>query len=162
LGAGEEPDAEDAVEADPGEELEPSGEESLVEDEEPEALEAAECAHCGEATDAVNCPKCGCTDRRTKAKDRARAADGAAAVLRMLKPAIARSNDAAIKSAWNRAAGSVNRHSRATTGSYSAFAGSARARDSKRTGSAPPAVRAEEANTKLQAVYDQLHEKGGK
>ena len=162
LGAGEEPDAEDAVEADPGEELEPSGEESLVEDEDPEALEAAECAHCGEATDAVNCPKCGCTDRRTKAKDRARAADGAAAVLRMLKPAIARSNDAAIKSAWNRAAGSVNRHSRATTGSYSAFAGSARARDSKRTGSAPPAVRAEEANTKLQAVYDQLHEKGGK
>jgi hypothetical protein len=164
LGAGEEPDAEDegaVVEADPGEELEPSGEEALVADEDPEA-EMGECAHCGEATDAVNCPKCGCTDRKAKAKDRARAADGAAAVLRMLKPAIARSNDAAIKSAWNRAAGSVNRHSRATTGSYSAFAGSARARDSKRTGSAPPAVRAEEANTKLQSVYDQLREKGGK
>ncbi len=56
----------------------------------------------------------------------------------------------------------TTRSSKATTSSYGAFANSARARDSKRTGSAPPAVAAAEANTKLQSVYDQLREKGGK
>ena len=160
LGAGEEPDAEDTVEPDPGEVIEPSGEESLAEDDE---AEMGECAHCGEATDAVNCPKCGCTDR--KAKDKAKAADAAAGVkstLKYLRPFIARSNDAAAKAAWNNAMALTTRSSRSTTGSYGAFANSARARDSKRTGSAPPAVRAEEANTKLQSVYDQLREKGGK
>ena len=166
LGAGEEPDAEDAkdVEADPGEELEPSGEEALVEDaEEEEEAEEGECAHCGEAHDAVNCPKCGCKDR--KAKDKAKAADAAAGVkstLKYLRPFIARSNDAAAKAAWNNAMALTTRSSKATTSSYGAFANSARARDSKRTGSAPPAVQAAEANTKLQSVYDQLREKGGK
>ena len=162
LGAGEEPDAEDAVEADPGEVIEPSGEEALVEDDAEEA-EMGECAHCGEATDAANCPKCGCKDR--KAKDKAKAADAAAGVkstLKYLRPFIARSNDAAAKAAWNNAMALTTRSSKATTSSYGAFANSARARDSKRTGSAPPAVRAEEANTKLQSVYDQLREKGGK
>jgi hypothetical protein len=160
LGAGEEPDAEDAVEPDPGEEILESGEEALVED----GVEEGECAHCGEVTDAANCPKCGCTDRKP-VKDKARAADaavGVRATLKYLRPFIARSNDSALKAAFNTTLGMTSRTSRASTGSYGAFANSARARDSKRIGTASPVAAAAEANTKLQSVYDQLHEKGGK
>lgn len=133
LGAGEEPDAED-VEADPGEELEPSGEENL-EDAEGEG----ECAHCGTAHDAENCPKCGCTDRKMKAaaNDRARAKDSVKAVLRMFRPFVARSNDAKLKNTFNAAYEVATRTSRVRPAGthngdgYGTFARSARARDSR-------------------------------
>ena len=160
LGKGEEPDAEDGIEPDPGEEVLESGEEALVED----GVEEGECAHCGEVTDAVNCPSCGCKDRKP-VKDKARAADaavGVKATLKYLRPFIARSNDAALKVAFNTTLGMTTRTSRAGSGGYGAFANSARARDSKRIGSSSPIAAAEAANTKLQSVYDQLHEKGGK
>lgn len=126
LGAGERPDAEDVV--DPGEEVDPSGEENLVADEEEEDPIGGECAHCGTATDEVNCPECGCKDRKAPARDRARAADGVAATLKMLRPAIARCKDEGVKAAYNTALGALTRRSRANTGSHGAFADAARAR----------------------------------
>jgi len=99
-----------------------------------------------------------------KAKDRARAADGAAAALKTLRPFVARCGDAAVQRAFNVALGSVTRSSRATSGSHAAFSGAARARDN-----APrvPAERARAADSatdrvsKLQDAYTNAH-KGGK
>lgn len=172
IGAGEEPDAKDNInEADPGEEIEESGEEALVKDE----AEMGECAHCGTAHDAENCPSCGCKDRKpaddkAKAADaaprsRARASDAVAAAratLKMLRPFVARGNDKALKVAFNTALATVSRSSRASTGDYGSFARSARARDSKVPTRPNPAAQAEAANTKLQGVYDTLRTKGGK
>jgi len=87
-----------------------------------------------------------------KKKGRARdAKDGAAAVLKLLRPVVARSNDAAVVNAFNAALGSVKRSSKASTGSYGKFAGSARAHDSK-TGKANDS--GADAVAKLQAFYD--------
>ena len=67
-------------------------------------------------------------------KPRARAADakdGAAAVLKMLRPVVARCGDSAVQNAFNTALSSVTRSSRASRGGgYGAFAGAARVRDS--------------------------------
>jgi hypothetical protein len=161
LGAGEEPDAEDAVEVDPGEEALPSGEERLeTEDEE---MGEGECAHCGTAHDLANCPKCGCTDRKAPAMDRAKAADGVAATLRMLRGAVARDGGPKTRAAFNTALATVTKASRvrpAGRGGYGEFAGAARARDGKRTGPPPAHMRAHAADSavvqeeKLQAYYD--------
>ena len=147
LGAGEQPDAED--EADPGEELEPSGEENLAEDDDEVVEEDEPMAE----------------DR--KIRDRARAADGVRATLAMLRPAVARCSDASVKRAFNTALGSL-RASRANSGDYGAFVRGARALDHDRVGSRPAYLRAraadgsaEDPNTKLQKVYDDLRAKGG-
>jgi hypothetical protein len=105
------------------------------------------------------------TDKR-HARDRARAADGATAVLRMLRPVVARSNDKAMHSAFNRALDSVKKSSRPSTGSYGAFAASARARDKAPRNPNPDRARAGDSGkadpmTKLQEMYNSAH-KGGK
>jgi hypothetical protein len=160
LGAGEQPDAED-VEADPGEEVLPSGEESLVED-------GTECAHCSTAHDLEACPQCGCTDKKAHAKDRARAADGVAAVLRMIRPAVARTNDSNVRRAYNTALGTLTRRSRATIASYGDFARGSRARgrDVGRDPN-PGRRRAVDASQptrdeKMQQYYDKARTAGGK
>ncbi len=166
-------------EADPGQEIIESGEEELEPGEDAEESELGECAHCGTAHDEANCPECGCKDRKAddrgardrKAKDRARAADGAAATLKMLRPVVARSNDVAVKKAFNKAFDSLSKASRASSGSYAAFGSVARARD--KAGSAPAHLRARATDndgsakgrkdpiTELQAAYDAAL-KGGK
>ena len=98
------------------------------------------------------------------AKDRARAADGAAAALKIMRPFVARCGDAKVQKAFNAALGSITRSSRATSGSHAAFSSAARARDN-----APrvPAERARAADSatsrvsKLQDAYTTAH-KGGK
>ena len=159
LGAGEEPDAEDAI--DPGEEVESSGEEALAEDEE-EDLEA-------EDEDLEEEP---IADRK-KARDqaRARAQDSARATLNMLRPFVAKLGKSkaedAMKKAYNTALGTL-RASRVSTGGYGEFARGAHALDHKRVGTAPPHLRAraadsaEDSNAKLQKLYDDLRTKGGK
>ena len=100
-----------------------------------------------------------------KAKDRARAADGAAAVLKTMRRAVAHCGDADVQRAFNAALGSVTRASKASTGSHAAFSGAARARDgAPRT----PATRVRAMDqagpdriTKLQDAYNVAH-KGGK
>jgi hypothetical protein len=104
---------------------------------------------------------------RKKAKDRARAADGAMAVLRVMRPYAARSGDKAFKASFNRALDSVKKSSKASTGSYGAFAATARARD--RAGKDPKPDRARTGDgsaspdriSNMQKFYDTAH-KGGK
>ena len=145
----EEPEAEDAKDEDP-EELE---EEEGAEDDD---LEEGE-----EDLEPVG-------DKR-HAKDRARAADGAAAVLKMLRPVVARCKDSKVQDAFNSALSSVTRSSRASSGGYGSFAASSRARDSKLPRA--PLNRAYAADSggngadkriaDVQAAYDTAH-KGGK
>ncbi len=136
-------DEEDA----PGEELVESGEEVMDDDDEEDVEPAAD---------------------RGKARDRARAADGASAVLRMLRPVVARTGDKAVQSAFNRALDSVKKSSRASTGGYGAFASSARARDRAPRNPNPERSRASDAGSvksdpisAMQKFYDTAH-KGGK
>jgi hypothetical protein len=141
LAGGEEPEDEeeeevaDAEEA-PGEEVEPDEEEELEEE--------------------------------APAADRARAADaakdGASAVLKMLRRSVAQCKDSAVKQDFNRALRSVTRSSRASTGSYGAFAGAAASRTDKlphNPGRARAADSSQDAIAKMQAAYDAAH-KGGK
>jgi len=150
---GEETDAEEA----PGEAVVESGEEELepVADEEEE-----EVAEDGEA-----CPTCGAMDGHAKdsrAKDRARAADGAVVTLKLLRPFVARSKDNALRATFNAALSTATRGSKPSTSSYSSFAKTASARSA-----APARARAADANdsdtgiAKLQAAYDSAL-KGGK
>jgi hypothetical protein len=100
------------------------------------------------------------------------AKDGAAAVLKMLRPVVARCNDSAMQNAFNTALASVTRSSRASSSNsgYGNFAGAARARDS-RVPRAPITARAHAADSdgngadpriaKMQAAYDTAL-KGGK
>jgi len=104
--------------------------------------------------------------KRAKDQARTRATDGAAAVLKMLRPVVARSTDKAIHSAFNRALDSVKRSSRVSTGSYGAFAGAARARDKAPRDPNPTRARAADAGSKadpvskMQEFYNKAH--GGK
>ncbi len=105
-------------------------------------------------------------DDRRKGADRARAADGAAAVLRMIRPFAARSNDKAFQATFNRALDSVKKSSRSSTGDYGKFAASARARDKAPRNPNPDRARASDSGkpdpiTALQAAYDSAR-KGGK
>jgi len=159
LGEGERPDAED-TEAEPGEEVVESGEAEPAED-------GVECAHCGTAHDGENCPECGCKDKKARAADRARAADGVRATLAMLRPSVARCNDEGVKRAYNTALGALTRRSRASSASYGGFAAAARTR-AKDVGRDPNpnrnrAVDASQPTQeeKLQAYYDERR-KGGK
>jgi hypothetical protein len=169
LGAGEQPDAEDEVQADPGEELQPSGEESLEEADDMEG--EGECAHCGTAHDLENCPSCGCKDRKAKATDRARAADSVKAVLKMFRPFVARSNDSGMRSAFNTALSVATRSSRVrpsgARSGYGEFASSARVRDSKVGVDPNPQRRAAARDAvdpvkKLNDYYEQRRVAGGK
>lgn len=103
---------------------------------------------------------------KEKAADRARAADGATAVLKMLRPVVARTGDKAVQSAFNRALDSVKRTSRTSTGSYGKFASSARARDRAPRNPNPDRKRAGDSGadpiSKMQAFYNEAHNKGGK
>jgi Uncharacterized protein conserved in bacteria (DUF2213) len=169
------PEADDEA-GEPGEVVVESGEEEL----EPEAAaeDGVECAHCGAAYDAgeEGCPECGCRDRkaddRRPVRDRARAADGVAAALKLMRPSVARCNDAGVKKAFNTALASLTKASRASSGSYGAFARAARATDEKKTGPRPAGARARAADERggskgkdpgaeLQAAYDAAL-KGGK
>jgi hypothetical protein len=168
VGAGEAPDAEDdghaegcedpdcpgCDEADPGEELEPSGEEAL-EDRRP-------------ANDSRRVPP-----NRRRAVERAPAADAAAgvkAVLKMLRPFVARANDDALSTAFNTALSATTRSSRASSGGgYGAFTRHAADRsNAPRNPNPSPRARAADAataNAKLQKAYDDIRlgvVKGGK
>jgi hypothetical protein len=142
------PSAKDS-ESDPGEEEVESGEEEVEDDEEDDDDDEADVED----------------KKKAKAKDRARAADGANAVLRMLRPIVARTNDKAVQGAFNRALDSVKKSSHVSTGSYGAFAGSARARDKAPRNPNPDRVRATDGQAdpiaKMQAAYNAAF-KGGK
>lgn len=96
-----------------------------------------------------------------RAADRARAADGAETVLKVLRPFIARSNDAALHKAFNTALRSVNGVSRVKTeGGYGKFAAASRARDNKGRGRAADGHPQDQVS-KMQEFYDNAL-KGGK
>jgi hypothetical protein len=139
-------EAHDAEEECPGEEEVGSGEEAGAEDDEDDDDQED-------------------VEDRRKAGDRARASDAAMATLRMLRPFAARSSDKGFQKAFNRALDSVKKSSRASAGSYGAFAGSARARDKAPRDPAPDRARTGDAGadpiTKMQDFYNNAH-KGGK
>ncbi len=118
--------AEDEVECDPTE-LEATLSGGEADDAEEEELEESEL----HAEDDVEGPgeETEPSGKEVVVNDRARAADGARAVLKMLRPVVARSGDSAVRQAFNTALSSVSRSSRVSHGSYGSFAGSARARD---------------------------------
>lgn len=154
-------------EEEPGEELVESGEEVL--DEEPDEMgpeeEDHEPAKDGKATDRARASDAVRRVREGRATDRR---DGAAAVLRMLRPIVARSNDKAVHNAFNKALDSVRKSSRAsaTSGGYGRFAKSASARDNVPAKHMARAADSEKGgktdkNTSLQDFYNNAH-KGGK
>lgn len=109
-------------------------EEQEPQHQEGEDTEEGEGAEIGEVTEPsgeeVDVPA---GDRRAaadRANDRARAADGAAAVLNALRPFVARTKDSAIRKAFNTAVTNVNKVSRPTSArsSYSAVAQQSRQR----------------------------------
>lgn len=140
----------------PGEEMDESGEEDIDDEEgespDPDSDDDQEDVEDKKGKDA-------------RANDRARAADSVNAVLRMLRPGVARSNDKALKASFNRALDAVKKSSRASSGSYGAFAGSARARDKAPRNPNPDRARAADGKadpmTKMQEFYNSAH-KGGK
>lgn len=140
----------------PGQEEVESGEEELVGDEEGESPDDEEEDNKSDVEPAAD---------RKRVGDRARAADAANAVLRMLRPVVARTGDKAVQTAFNRALDSVKKSSRVSTGSYGAFAGSARARDKAPRNPQPDRARAGDskvdAMNKMQEFYNNAH-KGGK
>lgn len=150
LEAALEPEVEDS-EAEPGEEEDPDGEEELAADGDDPIIEEPEDAD---------------VEDKRKAKDRGRAADGAKETLRMLRPFVARVNDASLNKAFNTALGVVTKKSRATAtdGGYGGFARAARARDDAPRNPNPRARAADGAaeskDQKLQAAYDAA--RGGK
>ncbi len=108
-------------------------------------------------------------DGAERVADRARAADtvsGARAVLKALRPVMARTKDKAVQSAFNSALAAVTRSSRASSGEgYGGFARTARARDRAPRNPNPERARAADAVgdpiKKLQEAYDTAR-KGGK
>jgi len=186
LGAGEEPDAADGVEdvpcpdcgamdcegcgplaaaardaeegADPGEELEPSGEEALVADR----SIAADGVY-----SVVGSGRRAAPARRAapSAAERSQAADAARAVLKMLRPGVARAKDERLTNAFNAALASVTRSSRPSNGGYGAFASAAssRSKDLPRApfGTARAADSVANREAKMQKYYDDRR-KGGK
>ncbi len=139
------------------------------------------CPDCGEVGDACACDDAAepgqevvesgeeelePVDEEVQSQDRARAKDGATAVLRMMRPFVARSNDSALKGAFNAALGSVSRSSKASTGGYGAFAASSRARDRAPRNSGRASTGDSNIGTgadpvaKMQAFYDNAF-KGG-
>ena len=175
LGGGEEPDVEDGelcgcgdpacpggcaldVEADPGEELEPSGEEELTEDR-AGAADAYTVVGSGRGTTAS------VARRAAPMRERANGVDAVKATLRMLRPYVARANDANLNKAFNTALGSVTKASRANNGGYGEFAGAARGGERPRNPnpllSRARAADGADSTAKLQKYYDERR-KGGK
>jgi hypothetical protein len=166
---GEEPDPtelEEVVASDePDPELAgPDDEEDVIADEDPAEME---CAHCQTAMDGAEaCPACGCKDAKAKdkgkARDRATAHDGAAATLRMLRPAIARCKDEGVKAFYNTALAALRRGSkvRAADAGYGSFRRAARTASKDRPANynrtQAADSRAADVNNTAQAVYDQL------
>lgn len=68
----------------------------------------------------------GVSDKKARAKD---AADGALAVLKALRPIVARSKDEAVKNGFNAALTNIKGRSKASTASYGRFSSAARGRD---------------------------------
>lgn len=104
-------------------------------------------------------------DGEEEVTDRARAADGAMTMLKVLRPFVARSKDSALHTAFNTALASVKKGSKASTGSYGGFAARARSRDAApRKGTtarvADSAVK-KDPMVILQESYNAAH-KGGK
>ena len=139
----------------PGEEEVESGEEEVGDEE-------------GESPDPDSDDDKEDVEDRKKAKDRARTGDAVAAanaMLRMFRPYAARSNDKAFQATFNRALDSVKKSSKPSTGSYGAFASSARARDKSPRNPNPDRARAADGKadpiTKMQEFYNSAH-KGGK
>lgn len=104
-------------------------------------------------------------DRRVRAAD---TVSGAKAVLKALRPVVARSQDKAVQSAFNSALAAVTRGSRVSAGGYDSFARTARTADGKarraETAGRARARAADAANDpvkKLQAAYDAARQ-GGK
>ena len=153
LGAGEAPDAEDGETC---EECGLPGDECAC-DEEPAGEPGMELDPSGEEDLAP-------VGDRASAHDAAR--DGARAVLKMLRPGVARSRDAALKTAFNNALASVNKKSRASDTSYARVAAGTRdhsraGRDTRvRAADAGGAVNPEQ-NAKVQEFYNNAF-KGGK
>lgn len=101
--------------------------------------------------------------------DRASAADGAQAVLRVLRPYVARSRDAQMKQAFNSALAETSRVSKARTGGYDKFGASARTlsgkvppRPQNMRGHAADSGGLPDRNLALQQAYDAERSKGGK
>lgn len=171
-------------ESEPGEEIIASGEEAHEEDA---ADDGMSCAHCGTAHDEEACPECGCRDKKggdsaddrhaddrgkardAKPREKARAVDGAAAVLKMIRPVVARTNDSAVRNAFNTALASVTKKSRvraADSGGkgYGKFSAAARSHgaDGRRGRAADSDSGAKkDPNAALQSFYDEQL-KGGK
>jgi hypothetical protein len=177
LGAGEDPDAEDEelckcgdpecpggcamdVEADPGEELEPSGEEALVEDRHAANDAVYSVVGSGRGSTARNAGAA-----RTAAHgDAGRATDAVKATLRMLRPFVARANDQGMTNAFNSALAAATKSSKASSGGYGEFAGAAARRASNLPRNPNPMARANDAKDReatLQKYYDDRR-KGGK
>ena len=164
-----EPMAADHVcdeEGEPGEELVESGEEELEDAVgDPDTTDPDDDEDHMPATDRAKAADAAKRTTKARAKD---AKDGARAVLAMLKPIVARSNDSAIKKAWNRAADSVNKSSKpvAQGGGYGGFAASARARDTERIKTAKhSSARAADGSTDRDSALQQYYDtalKGGK
>jgi len=98
-------------------------------------------------------------------RERANGVDAVKATLRMLRPFVARANDAKLNKAFNTALGSVSKASRANNGGYGEFAGAARGGERPRNPN-PLLSRARAADgadptAKLQKYYDERR-KGGK
>lgn len=103
----------------------------------------------------------GGADRRVRAAD---TVSGARAVLKVLRPVVARTKDAAVKSAFNSALAAVSRSSKPSAGGYDSFGKTARARDKAPRAPADRGRAADAATdpvAKLQAAYDAAR-KGGK
>ena len=147
-----------------------------------EAEDAEVCEDCGLSMDECECEEAEDADpdkdkeigevtmpsgkEKEEGEDRASANDAAVtaakAVLKMIRPAVARSKDSAVHQAFNTALGVVTKSSRAGTGDYGRFAGTARGRDRapkepesrrqerSRTGDAAT----EDRNQALQKAYD--------
>jgi hypothetical protein len=98
-------------------------------------------------------------------RERANGVDAVKATLRMLRPFVARANDASLIKAFNTALGSVSKASRANNGGYGEFAGAARSGERPRNPNpllsrARAADSGESAEAKLQKYYDERR-KGG-
>jgi len=97
-------------------------------------------------------------DTLLHAKDRATAHDGVRATLNLLRPAIAKCNDAGVKTAFNSALGTLSRTSRARVADagYGGFSAGARSRTKlpHHAQATDSAASAEAANAQAQAQYD--------
>ena len=155
-----EPDTEELDEVLEGE---PAADGTIEEEQLPEEVQDVEPALEGEDPDGEE--DLDPVGDKAKAKDRARAADGAAAVLKTMRRAVAHCGDADVQRAFNAALGSVTRASRASTGSHAAFSGAARARDGAPRSPSARVRAMDNAGpnriTKLQDAYSTAH-KGGK